>query len=158
LSQKNIENKAKDLLVPIIEKEGYEVVEIKYSTKGKLKYLEVFIYKKEGISLNDCVFVNDLLDPILEENDITNGASYILNISSPGLDRPIITNDDFRRNVDKEIEILLKPQKKKKLKYVGFLKSYNDVEIKIESDEKEIIIKKDDVLSVKPYVNMNKLK
>lgn len=158
MSQKIIENKAKELLIPIIEKAGYEVVELKYSTKGKLTYLEIFIYKKDGVSLNDCIFVNDLLDPILEEHDITNGLSYSLNISSPGLDRPIITNDDFRRNLDIEIEIFLKPMKKKKIKYVGFLRFYDDDKIEIENKGIKTKIMRSDVLLVRPYININRIK
>lgn len=158
MSQKIIENKAKELLIPIIEKAGYEVVELKYSTKGKLTYLEIFIYKKDGVSLNDCIFVNDLLDPILEEHDITNGISYSLNISSPGLDRPIITNDDFRRNLDIEIEIFLKPMKKKKIKYVGFLRFYDDDKIEIENKGIKTKIMRSDVLLVRPYININRIK
>jgi ribosome maturation factor RimP len=158
LSQKIIENKAKELLIPIIEKAGYEVVELKYSTKGKLTYLEIFIYKKDGVSLNDCIFVNDLLDPILEEYDITNGASYSLNISSPGLDRSIITNDDFRRNLDVEIEIFLKPMKKKKIKHIGFLRFYDDDKIEIENKGIKTKIMRIDVLLVRPYININRIK
>lgn len=158
MSQKIIENKAKELLIPIIEKAGYEVVELKYSTNGKLTYLEIFIYKKDGVSLNDCIFVNDLLDPILEEHDITNGISYSLNISSPGLDRPIITNDDFRRNLDIEIEIFLKPMKKKKIKYVGFLRFYDDDKIEIENKGIKTKIMRSDVLLVRPYININRIK
>ncbi len=158
MSQKIIENKAKELLIPIIEKAGYEVVELKYSTKGKLTYLEIFIYKKDGVSLNDCIFVNDLLDPILEEYDITNGASYSLNISSPGLDRSIITNDDFRRNLDVEIEIFLKPMKKKKIKYIGFLRFYDDDKIEIENKGIKTKIMRSDVLLVRPYININRIK
>ncbi|MGI6594001.1 MAG: ribosome maturation factor RimP [Christensenellales bacterium] len=158
MSQKIIENKAKELLIPIIEKAGYEVVELKYSTKGKLTYLEIFIYKKDGVSLNDCIFVNDLLDPILEEYDITNGASYSLNISSPGLDRSIITNDDFRRNLDVEIEIFLKPMKKKKIKHIGFLRFYDDDKIEIENKGIKTKIMRIDVLLVRPYININRIK
>lgn len=158
MSQKIIENKAKELLIPIIEKAGYEVVELKYSTKGKLTYLEIFIYKKDGVSLNDCIFVNDLLDPILEEYDITNGASYSLNISSPGLNKSIITNDDFRRNLDVEIEIFLKPMKKKKIKHIGFLRFYDDDKIEIENKGIKTKIMRIDVLLVRPYININRIK
>lgn len=158
MSQKIIENKAKELLIPIIEKAGYEVVELKYSTKGKLTYLEIFIYKKDGVSLNDCIFVNDLLDPILEEYDITNGASYSLNISSPGLNQSIITNDDFRRNLDVEIEIFLKPMKKKKIKHIGFLRFYDDDKIEIENKGIKTKIMRIDVLLVRPYININRIK
>ena len=101
--------------------------------------------------------MNDLLDPILEEYDITNGASYSLNISSPGLDRSIITNDDFRRNLDVEIEYF-ETYEKEKIKHVGFLRFYDDDKIEIENKGIKTKIMRIDVLLVRPYININRIK
>lgn len=158
MSTKQIEIAAKDILVPVIEESGYEVVEIKYVNRNKTNYLEIYIYKKGGISLDDCVIVNDLLDPVLEEHDITNGVSYSLNISSPGLDRPIVSLDDLRRSLDTEVEAILKPINKKKIKHVGVLIFYSDDEIKIEKNGQIISIDRNVIMMLRPYVNMNKLK
>lgn len=96
---------AKEKITPLIEQMGYEVVDIEYKKIYDDMNLTFFIYKKEGISLEDCENVNNMIELPLDEIDITDGQPYILNISSPGLDRPIITDKDFERNIDTEIEV-----------------------------------------------------
>ncbi|MFA5449852.1 MAG: ribosome maturation factor RimP [Clostridia bacterium] len=110
-------------LTPIIEALGYEVVDIEYKHIRE-NNLNIYIHKKGGITLDDCERVSNALDAPLEEFDITNGASYVLNISSPGLDRPIVSDKDYERNLNTEVEAFFVKSYNKKNSLNGTLQSY----------------------------------
>ena len=104
-------------VVPFIENMGYEVVEVEYVKKSDGMNLTFFIDKEDGIKIEDCEMVSKSIDGLLEELNPTDNSPYILSVSSPGLDRPLKTDRDLKRNVDKEIEIKKKTKtngKKKK--------------------------------------------
>ncbi len=156
----SIQERAEEVVTPIVEKLGYEVVEIKYQRNGKKNVLTVFVHKKGGVTLDDCIIVNDALDLPLESADITNGAPYDLNISSPGLDRPIVTDRDYIRNTGEMVEaIYLKPVGKVK-KIVGELVSHDDdnVYLIVKGKDKETAVPKSNVKVLQPYIDMKGVK
>ncbi|MBQ8177580.1 MAG: ribosome maturation factor RimP [Clostridia bacterium] len=154
----SIQERAEEVITPVVEKLGYEVVEIKFQRVGKKNTLTVFIYKKGGITLDDCIVVNDALDLPLESADITNGIAYDLNISSPGLDRPIVTDRDYARNQGEMVEaIYLKPIGKVK-KIVGELVGQDDDNIILTVKDKETLVPKSNVKVLQPYIDMKSLK
>ena len=95
-------------VVPVIEELGYEVVEVEYVKKSDGMNLTFYIDKDEGVLIEDCENVSKAIDDLLEELDPTEGVGYILSVSSPGIDRPIKTNRDLQRNLEKEISITQK--------------------------------------------------
>jgi ribosome maturation factor RimP len=101
-----IEMKAEETGRPVIEKLGYELVETQYKDIYGNPTLTFFIYKKGGVTLDDCEAVSNALDGVMDENDVTDGKFYHLNVSSLGLDRPILTDDDFRRNIGEDVELI----------------------------------------------------
>lgn len=114
------ESLAKDL--------NYELVDIEYIKESGSYYLRIYVDKPEGITLDDCQNMSVAVSEKLDENDPFKEA-YYLEVSSPGLDRPLKTNKDLKRNLGKEIEInLYKPFNGRK-SYEGVLEDYNDNEI-----------------------------
>lgn len=147
-----IKKKAEELISPIIEKEGYEVVEVACDVKYGELNLTFYIYKKGGVTFEDCEKVNALLDEPLEALDITGGAPYNLNISSPGLDRPIISEKDFERALDTEIEIIfVKPEGKKK-KTNGVLLAYDENSVTLSEKNVQKMIEKSKIFKIQPYI------
>ena len=105
-------NKILDLvnqnIVPVIGNMGYEVVETEYIKKlDKEMHLVIYIYNEKGISLDDCEKVNNAIEAPLDALDPTEGKPYVLDVSSPGLDRVFKNERDFIRNAGKEIEVNL---------------------------------------------------
>ena len=124
------------LLRPKIEELGYEIVDIEYVKKYGQMNLTVFIDIPRGVSLDDCELVHNAVNPILDEADPIKEA-YVLNISSPGLDRPFKKQRDFERNYGKEVEVkLYAPLRGKKL-YEGILKEKAENFLIIETADKE---------------------
>ena len=119
---------------------GYEIVDVEYKQGSKHDLLSIFIYKEEGIDLNDCSDMSRSIEVKLDELDLIKNP-YYLEVSSPGLDRPLKNQDDYRRNLNKIVEVkLFAPQDGQKL-FEGKLHNYDEQNIYILTDEeKEIII------------------
>ena len=148
-----IAERAEELCRGIIESLGYEIVETSFKNEYGLDNLTFFVYKKGGITLDDCEIVNNAVDLVLEENDVSDGRPYNLNISSPGLDRPIITDDDFRRSTDTDIEIIFIKAVNKKTKTHGILTSYDENIITIIEKGKPTRYERANCQKIRPYIN-----
>ena len=97
------ESRTEALLLPIMEANQFELVDVEYVKEGSSWYLRAYIDKEGGISIDDCELVSRALSDLLDQEDFIEEA-YILEVSSPGLLRPIKKDKDFQRNVGKEIE------------------------------------------------------
>jgi len=126
------------LITPIVESLGYEIVDIEFAKKQNGQNLTIVIDNPNGIKIEDCEKVHKAISDPLDELNPTGDAKYILNVSSVGLDRPIKTDKDLKRNIGKEVEIrLYKPIEKKK-DFKGFLVDFNAEDVIIKSDAEEI--------------------
>lgn len=94
--RKNIESKVEELVKPLIEGAGYELVALEYVKEGSDWYLRCFIDHPRGITIDDCELVSRQVEEILDREDPIPG-SYILEVSSPGVERPLRTEEDFKK-------------------------------------------------------------
>ncbi len=101
--KRDYESRAEELLLPILDVHGFEMVDVEYVKEGSEYYLRAYIDKPGGININDCETVSRAFSDVLDEKDFIEG-SYILEVSSPGLGRAIKKERDFKRNVGKKIE------------------------------------------------------
>lgn len=109
-----------------LRSQGLELVELIYRYEGKDLILRVLVDKPlGGITMDECTRVNREIGEMLDEKDIIPGR-YVLEISSPGLDRPLIAKNDFLRCLNKEIKIFLKEKIEEKLEWDGFIVGVND--------------------------------
>lgn len=121
----------------IIESMGYELVDVEYVKEGPNWYLRIYIDKEGGISIDDCVAVNDATEPVIDKLDPIENA-YIFEVSSPGLDRPIKTDNDYRRALGKEIEVTLYAQQCGGKQHKGVLKGKEDGRVLLEEGGKVV--------------------
>lgn len=91
---------------PIIEELGYDLVDIDFIREGQNQILRYYIDKRGGIGIADCETVSRAVDPLLDEQ-FTYQKSYYLEVSSPGLLRPLKTKSDYERYAGEEIEFSL---------------------------------------------------
>lgn len=129
---------------------GYETVEIRYTKEfGKLN-LTVFIWNEDEITLDDCERVHNAVSDALDAKESLFPDDYVLNVSSSGLDRPIVTDDDFRRALGTEIEAVADREKTH-----GILKAYDAESFTLITDgrpPKEKIIFRNNKTKVQPYI------
>ena len=149
----SIEEKVTNLVEPIIEKIGYELYDVEYAKEGKNYFLRIFIDSEKGIDLNDCEKVNDAITDILDtENYIKD--QYFLEISSPGIERVFRKDKHLEKNIGTDINVkLFKKDENGKKEYLGKLKEYNQNEIVIEQEEKEIKIERKNISQIKTVYN-----
>lgn len=106
MSQGKIIKLTQELLMPIVEKENIELVDIEFKKEGSNRYLRVYIDKESGVTLDDCQKVSEELSEKLDELDPIQ-ESYFLEVSSPGLDRPLKKESDFKRFKGEVVEVKL---------------------------------------------------
>lgn len=147
---------SKNLIDEIAGKLGYELVELEFAKKVDGMNLTVVIDKEGGITIDDCEIVHKAIDGPLDQLDPTEGKPYILNVSSPGLDRPIKTERDFERNKGKPVEVTLYVAINKKKKFEGSLLEYNEKTITLELNEKQktslVEIEREKIASLFPHI------
>ncbi len=98
------EAKTEELILPILEKMNFELVDVEYVKEGSTWYLRAYIDKEGGITINDCEAVSRQMNELLDREDFIPD-SYTFEVSSPGLGRPLKKEKDFVRNMGKEVEI-----------------------------------------------------
>jgi len=114
MTKKKIEVQVEDLVLPILEEKSFDLVDVEFLKEGKNWYLRVYIDKPGGISIDDCQDVSQELSDELDRLDPIK-QSYILEVSSPGLDRPLKRDKDYERYKGTEVEVkLYKPVDGKK--------------------------------------------
>lgn len=118
------EQKTEEILNPIMEELEFELVDVEYVKEGSMWYLRAYIDKPGGITVNDCEAVSRRLSDILDEKDFIED-SYVLEVSSPGLGRPLKKEKDYKRNLGKEVEIRTYRMVDKKKEFTGLLDSYD---------------------------------
>ena len=129
------EQKTEEILNPIMEELEFELVDVEYVKEGSMWYLRAYIDKPGGISVDDCEKVSRRLSDILDEKDYIED-SYIFEVSSPGLGRPLKKEKDFIRSVGQEVEIRTYRAINRQKEFVGILKEFdqNTVTISYEDD------------------------
>lgn len=140
------------LVTPIAEGMDIEVVEITYDKKYNGMNLTIFIDSDDGIDINKCEkFHRAILDPIDELDPIAG--QYILNVSSLGIDRPLKTDRDYKRNMGKVIAVkLYKADDSNNKQYKGTLTEYTDSTFTIDSDGSITTFIRNEVAHVEPVI------
>jgi ribosome maturation factor RimP len=110
-----------DLLSPLIEQEGGELVDLQWRREGGHWVLRLFLDKKGGITLDDCEYFSNRVGAALDERDAIE-QSYTLEVSSPGLDRVIKKDADFARFAGKPVKLKLKLPENGQRRFAGILK------------------------------------
>lgn len=131
-----------------------ELVEVKIQSK-KNPLIEIIIYKKEGVSLDDCTKVSRAVEAAIDLDKIFPN-KYNLEVASPGLDRKLITQDDYRRNLDNLVEVKLYSKIKNQKEFVGLLKNYDDNNIEIIVEEELIEIEINNIALMRQYIDFGR--
>lgn len=134
MSKSSVAENVEKIIKPIVESLGYELVEVDYSKQHFGMALTITIFSKNGITIEDCEKVSNAIDAPIDELNPTNDEPYTLNVSSPGLDRPIKTSDDARRNLGVDIDIKLFTPKNGKKLWSGKIVDYCDESLTIEDE------------------------
>ena len=143
------EEKTEQLVMPLIEANDFELVDVEYVKEGSNWFLRVYIDKDGGITVDDCELISRALSDLLDENDFIPDA-YILEVSSPGLGRQLKKEKDFKRSIGELVELKLYKALNKQKEFEGVLLSYDENSITIELDnEEEVTINRSDIAIIR---------
>lgn len=143
------EQLTEELVMPIIEQNNFELVDVEYVKEASNYYLRVYIDKEGGITVDDCEIVSRALGDLLDAKDFIE-ESYVLEVSSPGLGRPLKKDKDFKRSIGMEVEIHLYKAIDRQKDYTGVLIAYSDDDVTIAvDDDKEMKIERKDIALIR---------
>ena len=128
------ESKVETWLLPLLEKNQFELVDVEYVREAGIWYLRAYIDKEGGITVDDCEVVSRELGDWLDQEDFIED-SYILEVSSPGLGRPLKKEKDFARSLGKDVEVRLYRPINKQKEFTGTLKAYDADTVTLSMEE-----------------------
>lgn len=128
------ESRTEKFLLPLLEKYQFELVDVEYVKEAGNWYLRAYIDKEGGITVDDCEVISRLLSDWLDKEDFIED-SYIMEVSSPGLGRPLKKDKDFERSLGDEVELRLFKARNKQKEFTGVLKSYDKEQVTIELED-----------------------
>jgi ribosome maturation factor RimP len=138
---KDCEQRTEQLLLPILSQLQFELVDVEYVKEAGNWYLRAYIDKPGGITIDDCETVSRVLSDVLDREDFIDEA-YYLEVSSPGLTRPLKKTKDYERNVGKPVDIKLFRAVEGFKEFTAVLASFTDDEIVVTVDGRELTIAK----------------
>mgnify|MGYP002547170142 CR=1 FL=1 len=142
------EAKTEELLQPLVDAHGFELVDVEYVKEAGNWYLRAYVDKEGGITLDDCELVNRAWSDLMDENDFIPEA-YILEVSSPGLGRPLKKDKDFQRSIGKEIEVRTFRAIDKQKEFIGILKEFNKDSFTIVIEDNEMTFQRSETALVR---------
>ena len=142
------ESKTEAFLLPVLAEHNFELWDVEYVKEAGTWYLRAYIDKECGIAVDDCEVNSRILSDWLDQTDFIED-SYILEVSSPGLGRPLKKERDFERSLGEEVEIRLYKAQNKQKEFTGILKAYDKETVTIETAEGELVFERPDIALIR---------
>ena len=143
------ETRTEKILEPIMTENNFELVDVEYVKEAGNWYLRFYIDKEGGITVDDCEAVSRIFSDKLDELDFIEDA-YIMEVSSPGLGRPLKKEKDYVRSMGKEVEIRTYRPINKEKEFYGILSAYDESSVTITTEEqKEQTFEKADIALIR---------
>ena len=148
---KNISDLVLENIKPLFNKD-ITLVDVEYVKKADGMHLTIYIDKADGVTVDDCVEVSRLVDQPLEDLNPTNDEPYFLDISSYGLDKPLKFDWQFKKYLDKKINVKLYSKVNGKKDFVAILKSKTEDSVIVNIDNENVTFKLSEVAYITPYI------
>ena len=146
-----VANLVYDTIKPLFKKD-IKLLEVEYVKKNDGMHLVVYIDKENCVTVDDCVYVNDLISDTLDELNPTNDEKYVLDVSSYGLDRPLKYDWQFKKYQNQNVNVKLYKKLDGKKEFVATLLGKDDNNYYFNLNDENITISIADVAYVTPYI------
>ena len=121
----NLKEALKEKLLPLVKEEDLELVDLEFSPSGSRSLLRIYVDKPGGVTIDECANLSRKVSDFLDMEELIPHR-YNLQISSPGLDRPLVKREDFIRKVGEKVRVFLKEPIDGKLDLVGEIKNLQE--------------------------------
>ena len=132
------------LLAPVVEALGYECWGVEFISQGRHSVLRVYIDRPEGILIDDCEAVSRQVSGILDVEDPISG-EYTREVSSPGVDRPLFTLEQFAKHAGEQVKIRLRSPYEGRRNYQGILRGVEEQDVVVLVDDHEYLLPIDSI-------------
>ncbi|MBD3318242.1 MAG: ribosome maturation factor [Chitinivibrionales bacterium] len=147
-------DKAKELIERKLNTMGFELYELKFFRAGPRSILRIFIDKPGGVTIDDCESASNEISMLLDVEEFSK-APYTLEVSSPGLDRPLTSPRDFRRALDRKVTVRIAEEENKSKTVRGKLEVVTDEHISLDTGKKTVDIPFSRILSGRVEVSFS---
>ena len=143
------QQRAEALLTPIVEEQGFELVDVEFVKEAGTWFLRAYIDKPGGITIDDCELISRALSDQLDKDDFIEEA-YILEVSSPGLGRPLKKDKDLERSLGESVDVRLFRAIDRQKEFTGILKAWDKETVTLEfEDEAELVIERANIALIR---------
>jgi ribosome maturation factor RimP len=142
----------KPLIEAKLEELGYELFDLRFFQAGSRSILRITIDSNRAITISDCEIVSNSISGLLDQENFSSNRPYNLEISSPGIDRPLKSERDFRRIIGREVTVHLKKDIEGKKKIQGEVLSCEDNKLCLKSEQKIVEVSLSDIFSGKEEI------
>ena len=148
--------KLNELLQPLVEDLGYEFVGLEYNSNPKHSVLRIYIDREDGVGIEDCETVSRETAALLDVKDPIR-SHYNLEVSSPGLDRPLFTPAHFKEFVGNEAQVNLFAPEQGRRKFSGVILGADENSVSIDQDGSEVTLEFDNIAKAKLVPDYEKI-
>ena len=142
------ESRTEAFLLPVLAEHNFELWDVEYVKEAGTWYLRAYIDKEGGIAVDDCEVISRILSDWLDQTDFIE-ESYILEVSSPGLGRPLKKERDFERSLGEEVELRLYKPRNRQKEFTGILKAYDKDTVTLEMDGAEEVFERGEIALIR---------
>ena len=148
MKRTEVESRCEALVQPILDEHQFELWDVEYVKEGANYYLRVYADKPGGITIDDCVTISRALEEKLDAEDFIEEA-YILEVSSPGLGRPLTRDRDFEKSLGQDVELKLYKAQDGQKEYTGCLQAYTKDTVTLEIEDRECVFQRSDIALIR---------
>ena len=143
------EQKTEALLLPMMEEHQFELVDVEFVKEAGTWFLRAYIDKPGGITIDDCEVISRALSDRMDEEDFIEEA-YILEVSSPGLGRPLKKDKDLERSLGESVDVKLFLAMDRQKEFTGILKAWDKDTVTLEFEEEaELVIERSNIALIR---------
>lgn len=143
-----------ELIEPVIRDENLDLVDVEFKKEGKDWYLRVYIDGEQGLSIEDCRKVSHQIADLIEIEDIVS-RQYILEVSSPGLDRPLKSEKDFLRNKNRRVQVTAFAPVHGRKNFSGIIKTIRDQSLVLDEEGVDLEIPLEKIAKAKLVIDFS---
>lgn len=132
---KDVARRAAELIRAAVEEQAFELVHVEYHARGNSPVLRVYIDREGGVSLDDCVELSRRIGVLLDVEDLIP-SQYVLEVSSPGIERPLFAERDYRRFTGQEVRLTTVEKVESRRNFKGVIEAVGDGKVQLNCDGK----------------------
>jgi ribosome maturation factor RimP len=140
-------NRISDLVEPILDEMGFELVDVEYLSHHGKWVLRLFIDKEGGVTIDDCVRVSREVGDVIDIKEVVTH-EYTLEVSSPGIDRPLRKEKDFVKAIGKKVKVRMITPLNGRRSFTGYLKDFKNSTLYVEMENAPVALRWADVEKV----------